>query len=106
MSIILGFVFNDYLLVPLVVIIVVVMAFISIQGDDFLLNLLLVMGNIGILLFAGYVFDVLLFVNTIYVLVWAIIGSIIIAVIGAKVIIMDGLKGGWKTLKADSFKDK
>ncbi len=106
MSIILGMVFNDYLLFPLVIIIVIIMAVISLKGDDYLLNLLLVLGYIGLTLFASYVFDVMLYVNTVFVLIFAIIGIVVIAFFGAKVIIMDGIKGGWKTLKADSFKDK
>ena len=106
MSIIFGLVFNDYLLLPLVIIIVVVMAALSIKGEDYLINLLLMLGYIGLTLFTSYIFDVMLMVNTIFTLIFAIIGVVIISILGIKVIIQDGIRQGWKTLKADSFKDK
>jgi len=106
MSIILGLVFNDYLLWPMMVILVVMMGALSIKGDDFLLNLLLLLLYDALILFAGYMFEVFLLVNVIYILIFAIIGIALISLLGLKVIINDGIRGGWKTLKADSFKDK
>ena len=106
MSIILGLLFNDYLLFPLVIIIVVVMAALSIKGNDYLLNLLLLICYIGLTLFTSYIFEFMLMVNGIFVLIFALIGIAIEAILGVRVIVNDGIKGGWKTLKADSFKDK
>ena len=106
MSIILGLVFNDYLLFPLVIIIVVVMAALSMKGEDYLLNLLLMICYIGLTLFASYIFEVMLMVNGIFVLIFALIGVAVIAILGIKVIIQDGIRGGWKTLKSDSFQDE
>ncbi len=103
---ILHLVLNDYLLFPMMIILVVVMAALSIKGADYLLNLLLLILYISLILFAGYIFEVFLHVNVIFILIFAIFGIAVISILGLKVIVQDGLKGGWKTLKADSFKDK
>ena len=101
---------DNYIGFILFIIIVAVLAVITIKGQDYAINLLLVIvyDVLDIILadmfwryfyFGVFGFDV-------FVLVVAIIGICIQSLWGLKVIYFDGIKGGWRTLKPDQFKDK
>lgn len=110
MVVILNIQINDYFGFILFVIIIAILALITIKGADYLINGLLVL-----------VYDILdlvladMFVRyfalgvvgfDIFALIVAFIGIGLQSLWGLKVIYSDGIKGGWKRLKPDQFKDK
>ncbi|MHA1786381.1 MAG: hypothetical protein ACTSVE_14435 [Candidatus Helarchaeota archaeon] len=101
---------NDYFAFILFVLVVIVLAVVTIKGEDFLINIVLVLVYDVLDLVLAYFF-VVYFAPTvagiaIFTLVFALIGIGIQTAWGLKVIIMDGVKGGWRRLRSDTFQDK